>query len=145
MSEGDAVPKVSRSMDATRKAALAKGREQGRVVRAYLDAISGAKRRGRPRTTATIQKRLEAIDAKLAIANSLVKLQLIQEREDLLRSLEDAGQNEDLAALEERFVAVASDYAARKGIGYSAWRAVGVSPPVLERCGISRPPRPGRR
>ena len=44
----------------------------------------------------------------------------------------------DLTALEAGFVAAAKSYSGRKGISYAAWRAVGVSPGVLKRAGISR-------
>ena len=39
---------------------------------------------------------------------------------------------------EERFVAVAADYAVRHGIEYATWRDVGVEPSVLRRAGIVR-------
>ncbi len=44
----------------------------------------------------------------------------------------------DLSALEADFVAAAKGYGERKGIGYAAWREVGVPDSVLRSAGISR-------
>ena len=44
----------------------------------------------------------------------------------------------DLAALEKSFIKVARVYGERKGISYSAWRAVGVSASVLQQAKIPR-------
>ena len=50
-------------MSDSHKAALAKGREEGRVVRAYLEALETTKpRRGRKRTVESIRKKLAAIE-----------------------------------------------------------------------------------
>src|ERR1035441_6027942 len=80
-------PKKSRkktAMSDQHKAALAKGREEGRTVRLYLEALEATKpRRGRKRTPDSIKKRLVAIDAALEEADPLFRLQLIQEKQDL--------------------------------------------------------------
>ena len=48
------------------KAALAKGREEGRIVRDYLEGIRATKpKRGRKRTPESVNKRLVIIDAEL--------------------------------------------------------------------------------
>ena len=66
------------------KAALAEGRNQGRAVRRYLEALDAHKpKRGRKRTPESMQKRLDRIDVELAGADPLKRLQLIQERLDL--------------------------------------------------------------
>ena len=58
------------------KQALAEGRAEGRAVKAYLDALEQQKpRRGRKRTADSIGKRLTAIEAQLADASSLHRLQ----------------------------------------------------------------------
>ena len=50
-------------MTAEHKAALAKGRAEGRIVREYLEGLRATKpKRGRKRTPETITKRLDAID-----------------------------------------------------------------------------------
>lgn len=121
------------------KAALAEGRNQGRAVRAYLEALEAHKpKRGRKRTPESIAKRLEKIDSELESADPLKRLQLIQERLDLSAELESAGKKADLTELENEFVKAASAYSARKGISYAAWRELGVDASVLKRAGISR-------
>lgn len=127
-------------MSDSHKAALAEGREQGRAVRRYLEALEAHKpRRGRKRTPESIQKRLAAIEEKLPTADPLNRLQLTQERMDLERELaasSDGGA--DLSALEAAFVKAAKPYGERKGISYAAWRAAGVDPAVLRKAGITR-------
>ena len=68
------------------------------------------------------------------------RLHLVQERMDLQAELAGMdGDGGDMNELEEAFVASAADYyGARRGITYAAWRAAGVSPPVLRRAGIGR-------
>jgi hypothetical protein len=121
------------------KAALAEGRNQGRSVRRYLEALEAHKpKRGRKRTSDSIQKRLDKIDGELAGADPLKRLQLIQERIDLLEELDTAGAKVDLSELEQGFVEAAAAYSERKGISYAAWRQLGVEAAVLKRAGISR-------
>ena len=132
--------KKSRSpMSDSHKAALAEGREQGRAVRRYLEALEAHKpKRGRKRTRESVQERLDAIEGRLAGADPLTRLQLVQERMDLERELEEGDNGVDLAELEEAFVAAAEPYGRRKGITYTAWRKAGVDPSVLRRAGIRR-------
>jgi hypothetical protein len=121
------------------KAALAEGRNQGRSVRRYLEALEAHKpKRGRKRTPDSMQKRLAKIDAELATADPLRRLQLIQERIDLNAELETAGTKVDLSALEKEFVDAAKAYSERKNISYAAWRELGVEASVLKRAGVSR-------
>jgi hypothetical protein len=121
------------------KAALAEGRNQGRAVRRYLEALDAHKpKRGRKRTPDSMQKRLDKIDVELVTADPLKRLQLIQERLDLKEELERAGQTVDLSGLEQDFVEAAAAYSLRKGISYAAWRELGVEPAVLKRAGVSR-------
>ena len=126
-------------MSEDHKAALAKGREEGRIVRRYLEALESTKpRRGRKRTPDSIRKRLIAIDNALAGADPLSRLHLIEERQRLEAELSHTGQTVDLAALEKSFIKVARVYGERKGISYSAWRTVGVSASVLQQAKIPR-------
>ena len=123
------------------KAALSAGRQQGAAVRRYLDALDANKpKRGRKRTPESIQKRLEAIDSKLSTGNSLVRLQLLQERSDLQKELKTMSSAEpvDLTALEDDFSKSAAEYGRRKGISYDTWRSAGVSAAALKKAGISR-------
>src|SRR5438132_9854699 len=133
-------PKRTRSpMNDAHKAALAGGREQGRAVRRYLEALEAHKpKRGRKRTPESIQKRLTAIEEKLPEADPLSRLQLVQERMDLERQLEAADPSVNLSELEDEFVKAAPDYGQRKGITYGAWREAGADGAVLRRAGIRR-------
>ncbi|MCA1842489.1 MAG: hypothetical protein LC792_04730 [Actinobacteria bacterium] len=134
------VEKRQRSMTDEHKAALAEGREQGRVVRRYLEALESHRpKRGRKRTPESISKRLSSIDEKLASADPLTRLHLVQERMDLESELSSGdGDGVDLTELETQFISVARPYSERKGIGYEAWRAAGVEPRVLKAANIGR-------
>ena len=119
------------------KAALAEGREQGRAVRRYLEALESTKpRRGRKRTSESIQKRLAAIEEQLGSADPLSRVHLVQERIDLEQELAAGANGVDLEGLEAEFVAAAAAYGQRKGISYDAWRAADVEPRVLRAAGI---------
>lgn len=141
MAEGAAANRQrQRAMSDEHKAALAEGREQGRVVRRYLEALETQRpKRGRKRTPESINKRLSYIDERLVGADPLSKLHLTQERMDLERALSASdGDGVDVAELEAAFVEVARAYSERKGISYEAWRTLGVEPRVLKAAGISR-------
>jgi hypothetical protein len=130
------------SMSAEHKAALAKGREEGRTVRRYLVALEEQRpRRGRKRTPESIKRRLATVEQELPDADPLSRLHLLQEREDISVELARNNASDDLAASERAFVRVAKAYGRRKGISYSAWRAVGVSSAVLQKAGITRSTR----
>lgn len=136
-----AAPKKSSkgAMTDEHKQALALGREQGRAVRRYLEALEANRpKRGRKRTPESIAKRLADIEAKLATADPLTRLQLSQERLDLQAELQTKSQAVDLSALEKDFVAAAGEYSRRKGISYAVWREAGVDAAVLKRAGIGR-------
>lgn len=126
-------------MSQEHKDALALGREQGRAVRRYLEALEAHRpKRGRKRTPESIQKRLADIEARMEEADALTRLQLRQERMDLQAELAAKSNGVDLAQLEDEFVQAARDYGERKGITYAAWREQGVDPGVLRRAGIRR-------
>jgi len=121
------------------KAAIAQGKDQGRAVRRYLEAIELHKpKRGRKRTPDSIQKQLEAIEQKITGADPLTRVRLIQQRMDLQHELATKAEPVDLTSLEDDFVTAARDYGQRKGISYAAWREAGVDAAVLRRAGISR-------
>ncbi len=126
-------------MTDSHKAALERGRAEGRVVRDYLEALRSNKpKRGRKRTADSNNKRLAAIETELQSASAIEELQLVQERRDLNDELASLGSGVDLAEIEEAFVEVAKGYGERKGISYASWRDVGVSAATLKRAGISR-------
>lgn len=126
-------------MSDSHKAALAKGRVEGRAVRDYLEALRANKpARGRKRTPDSIARRLAAIDGELGGADAVKELRLVQERIDLQAELATMGNHVDMTALEADFVKVAKAYGDRTGVSYAAWRAVGVTPATLKAAGISR-------
>ena len=134
-----AEPRTRRPMSDEHKAALAEGRNQGRAVRRYLEALELHRpKRGRKRTKESMERRLERIDQELASVDPLKRLQLTQERLDLDAELGALGTKIDLSGLEAEFVSAAGGYSDRKGISYAAWRELGVEPSVLKRAGISR-------
>jgi uncharacterized protein YicC (UPF0701 family) len=121
------------------KAALAEGRNQGRAIRQYLEALELHRpKRGRKRTKESIQKRLDKIESHLLEVDQRKRLELVQERLDLSAELEAFGAKVDLTDLEQEFVTAAAAYSGRKGISYAAWRELGVEPAVLKRAGIGR-------
>lgn len=121
------------------KAALAKGRVEGRVVREYLEGLRATKpKRGRKRTAETVATRLETIDAELESASPIDELLLVQERRDLRSELESMSDIIDMKQLEAEFVALAKSYSQSKQISYQSWRDVGVEASVLKAAGISR-------
>ncbi|MEN3314634.1 MAG: hypothetical protein V7605_868 [Acidimicrobiaceae bacterium] len=126
-------------MSDSHKAALAEGREQGRAVRRYLEALELHRpKRGRKRTPESVEKRLAAIEEALPTADPLSRVQLVQERMDLSASLAANDNAIDMSSLEEGFVAAAGPYGLRKGITYAAWREAGVDAGLLRRAGIRR-------
>jgi hypothetical protein len=129
-----------KQMTKAHKEAMAAGRKEGQAVKAYLDALEQNRpRRGRRRTPDSIQKRFVAIDAEVAGASSLKRLQLTQERRDLQTELAGMGSEPtDVSALVAEFVKVAKSYAGRKNITYATWRDLGVPADILKQAGITR-------
>ena len=126
-------------MSEDHKEALALGRDQGRAVRRYLEALELHKpKRGRKRTAESIKKQLDDIENKLKNADPLSRVLLIQQRMDLQRELEAKSETVDLGELESGFVKAAKEYGERKGVTYAAWREAGVPPAVLRKAGIGR-------
>ena len=98
---------MARKMSDAHKQALAEGRKYGRAVRSYLEALEASKpKRGRKRTAASIQARLDAIEETIHEASPLNRLQIVQERMDL--EGEKAGlegdSSIDMAKLEADFI-----------------------------------------
>lgn len=121
------------------KAALALGREEGRAVRAYLEALESSKARpGRKRTREAVERRLSAIESELSSAGPVRRLQLVQERMDIQAELAADPPKVDLREVEKAFIAAAPGYSLRKGISYRAWREAGIPAAVLRDAGIRR-------
>jgi hypothetical protein len=121
------------------KAALAKGRAEGKIVREYLEGLRATKpKRGRKRTPETIAKRLDTISTEMASASPIDELLLVQERKNLEAERAAMSNSIDMGALERDFISVARSYGESKAISYSSWRDVGVPASVLKSAGISR-------
>ena len=126
-------------MSQAHKEALAVGREEGRAVRRYLEALEAHKpKRGRKRSPESIKKRLDQIDDKLDYSDPLSRVHLVQERMNLQAELAAKDAAVDLVALEDDFIKAAANYSERKGITYGAWREAGVDAAVLRQAGIRR-------
>jgi hypothetical protein len=126
-------------MTKAHKEALAVGRNEGRIVRRYLEALETHKpKRGRKRTPESISRRLAVIDSSIENVDRLTALRLTQERLELQAELEAMDAGEDLSELEAKFVGIAASYSDRQGISYTAWREIGIPAAVLRQAGISR-------
>jgi uncharacterized protein YicC (UPF0701 family) len=130
---------AKKTMSAEHKAALAKGREEGRAVRAYLEGLRATKpKRGRKRTAETIKQQLAEIEEQIDAAAPLDELLMVQKRRDLQAELDAMSASIDMKSLEAEFVKVAKSYSESKKISYSSWRDVGVEASVLQKAGIAR-------
>jgi uncharacterized Ntn-hydrolase superfamily protein len=130
---------AKRTMTADHKAKLAQGRNESRVVSKYLEALAAGKgKRGRKRTPESISIQIARIDKEIGAASPIHKLELTQKRYDLVAERERLLSRIDLSGLERDFVKVAKSYASRNGIGYGAFRELGVAADVLKRAGVSR-------
>ena len=126
------------------KRALAVGRQEGRVVRRYLEAVEAYRpKRGRKRTLESVKNRLAQVEEEIPLADTFTRVHLIQERIDLTAELRSRNAAAELAGLEAEFITTAKSFGERKGIGYAAWRSTGVRPSVLRQAGIS-PSSPSR-
>lgn len=125
-------------MSTAHKKALANGRNEGRIIREYLEIVEATKpKRGRRRTPESIAKRLSVISVELKTADPVTKVRLIQERLNLRTELASMKSKQEIAAAEARFVKVAKSFSERNDITFDAWREFGVTPAVLKRAGIT--------
>lgn len=126
------------TMTEAHKAALREGRERGRIVRAYLEALERSTRgRGRPITREGLQKRIDDLGPRIEREKDpLAKLALVQEKIDRQQQLKELDEPIDISGLEEEFVGVAAEYGAAKGISVEAWLELKVPRSVLKRAGI---------
>jgi hypothetical protein len=128
-----------KKMSAEHKAALAKGREQGRAVREYLSALEQERKPGRKVDRGSVEQRISEVQRRIDDEPDPAKrVELIQRRLDFEEQLVAMQGEVDLHALEERFTQAAAEYSERKGISYLAWREAGVPAAVLKQAGIRR-------
>lgn len=127
------------AMSDEHKAALARGRRESKAIKAYLDAISVPKRKGRPVTPESLEAKIAGLDKRIQEeANPLTRVDLIQARIDAQTAFDQMTTVVDLDALEVGFVECAASYSERKGITWPAWREAGVSADVLRSAGVKR-------
>lgn len=130
---------MARKMSAEHKAALAKGRTQGRAVRDYLAALEQERKPGRRLDKPSIESRIKDVQQQVdAEPDPAKRVELIQKRLDYEQRLVNLQDEPDVEALESAFVSAAAEYSDRKGISYSAWREAGVPAAVLKQAGIRR-------
>ncbi|MEO7573505.1 MAG: hypothetical protein ABIX10_13815 [Acidimicrobiales bacterium] len=134
--------KPGTKMTNAHKAALAAGRDEARIVKAYLEALASVapRKRGRKRSKESITNRLSVIAKSLPEASALNRLQLLQEKANLEQELasQNVPSSVDLTAARKGFVKVAKSYGDRKGISYRTWRAAGVDAATLKDAGVTR-------
>ena len=89
-------------------------------------------------TAQTLQSRLDEVESRIADADALQRVHLIQERRNLEQRLRERSVEsaDDLPSLEAAFIEVAAEYGERKGIDYATWREAGVPADVLQKAGI---------
>ncbi len=139
-----AVKKASaakKSMSDTHKAALAVGRDEGRAVRRYLEALEAHKPRpGRRRTADGVQRQLDETLLSLTHSAPLDRVHLLQRRLDLEEELGQLARQggTDMSELESAFVDALPGYSERKHLSYAAWREAGVPARVLRAAGVRR-------
>lgn len=132
---------AKKGMTDAHKAALAVGRDEGRAVRRYLEALEAHRPRpGRKRTIDTVQRQLTETAQQLEKSTALDRVHLLQRRLDLEQELARMQQQSDvnLDELEKSFIDALPGYSDRKHISYTAWREVGVPARVLRTAGVSR-------
>jgi hypothetical protein len=121
------------------KAALAQGRRESKAIKAYLEAITVPKRRGRPVTQEMLEAKIAALDEKvLAERGPLARVDLYQARIEAQAALDTMTDPVDIETLEAGFVEYAASYSSRKSITWPAWREAGVSASVLAAAGVKR-------
>ncbi|MGB5531810.1 MAG: hypothetical protein WBN71_01775 [Acidimicrobiia bacterium] len=127
------------AMSAEHKAAIAQGRRESKAIKAYLEAISVPKRRGRPVTPESLEARIADLDQRIRNeSDPLARVDLYQARLDTQETLDQLAETVDVDALEAGFVEYAASYSTRKGITWPAWREAGVSAAVLRAAGVKR-------
>lgn len=131
-------PKPGYEMTDEHKARLAEGREQARIVKAYLEALQNAPKRA-PNLEAIRAELITVIEENEATSDPMEKLKLAARKAMLSTQLVSV-VNGDIPTLEAEFVKVAKDYGDRNGIPGDAWRDVGVPVKVLRTAGIAVTP-----
>lgn len=125
------------AMSDEHKAALARGRNESRAIKAYLHALMNRKP-GRPVSKSTLSAKIGSLAEKIETSEDpMDTVDLIQRRLDAEKALAELDGAGDMDSLEAGFVEHASSYSRRKGVSYTAWREYGVPAKVLRAAGIN--------
>jgi hypothetical protein len=87
-------------------------------------------------TQERITERLEEISDEMESASPSVRVQLAQERINLIAKQLARQDKNELQDAEAEFIENAKEYSERKGISYKAWREAGVPANVLKQAGL---------
>lgn len=123
------------------KAAIAVGRTEAAVVRAYLEAVEARRpKRERQASPERMTDRLPEIEAQLVEKGSkpIERLRLLQDSRNIENALEALRSQPDLAAAETGFIVHATNYRRRKRIESATWREFEVATDLLARAGFAR-------
>ena len=95
------------------KAALARGRQESRAVKAYLQAFKSGKN-ARAISKESLNKNLSRLEDKLMSAdNPLEAVELIQSKLNVEHALAELNDSVDIATLEAEFIKYAGSYSQR--------------------------------
>jgi hypothetical protein len=118
------------------KAALARGRNESRAIKAYLHGLLNRKP-GRPVSKSTLTSKIDGLVQKIEQSDDPIEtVDLIQRRLDAEKALAELDGAGDMESLEAGFIEHASSYSQRKSVSYTAWREYGVPAKVLRAAGI---------
>jgi hypothetical protein len=110
--------------------------EVAAIVRRYLSLIEVHPiRRGRRRSPERLQARIAELQASPP-SDPVERLEQIQERLDLEGELERLAALEDIASIEDEFVAALPRFLQQRHISYTALKEMGVPTVVLRRAGL---------
>jgi hypothetical protein len=134
---------AKKKMSDEHKRALAKGREQARAVRDYLEALERDSKPGRRLSKDELEQKVHQLQEQISAEDDPAKrVELVQKRLDYEERLADFEETADIEELQKAFVKAVGDYSERKGISYTAWRELGVPAAVLREAGVPRTRRP---
>jgi len=126
------------AMSDEHKAALARGRNEARAIKQYLEVLA-TRKPGRSVNPERLQKRVAELEAKIAAEPDPMRaLEMRQARLDAEAALAKAPEAAYVESIEAGFIAQAKSYSDRKSISYPAWREQGVPAAILAKAGIAR-------
>ncbi len=99
---------------------LARGRQEAKVVRNYLEALHTDGQRGRPIDRQSLEARIERLQSEInEESNAARRVELIQQRPGCRAKVVGLEESTDPEALERDFIEVGKSYSQRRGITYT--------------------------